>query len=148
MIVNTPRREFIMRDDCTVGFGDSGFYVRMWQQRDATILNLHHDTMILSSQVDPHSRRLCTCSKSSRAMTESEKVECVDLCPRVTLWQVDWQDSYDMREIDGVGNLRRFLQEFFEYWQSGAGRGCYIDGVWKDARVEIYFGGSSFNQGG
>jgi len=147
MQVNIPHRQFIMRDDCTVGFGDSGFYLRLWAQRDGTTLELHHDTIILSSTTDPRSRNLCTCSIRSRLMTASEKTEFIDLCPRVILWQVDWQDSYDRLEIDGIGNLRSLLKAFFEYWQGGAGKGCYIDGVWKNARVEVSFGGPSYNRG-
>ena len=80
-------------------------------------------------------------------MTEAEKSECIDLCPNVILWQVDWRNSYDVRKVDGIGNLRSFLQKFFEYWQRVAGIGCHIDGVPKDARVEVSFGGASYNQG-
>jgi hypothetical protein len=80
-------------------------------------------------------------------MTDYEKAEYIGLCPKVILWQVDWQDGYDAREIEGIGNLRKFLQEFFEYWQGGVGIGCCIDGVPKDARVEVSFEGPSYNQG-
>ena len=147
MQVNIPHRQFIMRKDCTVGFGDDGYYLRLWEQRDGTTLDLHHEKIILSSQIDPHSRTLCTCSNSYRPMAESEKAVFIDLCPKVVLWQVDWRDSYDVREIEGIGDLRKLLQGFFEYWQGGVGIGCYIDGVPKDALVEVSFGGPSYNKG-
>jgi hypothetical protein len=147
---NTNPYLFNMRKDMTVGFGDAGYYLRLWTQRDGTMLELHHDTKILSpynTPIDPNSRVLCTCSKSHRPLAEVEKNKTPDICPNVILWQVDWKDSYDLREIEGVGNLRKFLKSFFEFWQNAGGIGCWIDGVQRDARVEVSFGGASFNLG-